>query len=201
MLKFKLKLKLIYDGQLVGQSVLVPGTHVGPVTIFFSPLEIFFRQLRVSYFVAPSLTRGRICNFLYNCFWYLPEQSLLGRSLAELTVIFCCLIWDCVPSSSLLTTRRDLGGLSCYHAKHCSLTLDYTGNFLTNGMGEFEWLKDDNWKYRFFASLQNGGPNNITSSSGKGQRKKIWVHQETLYLGRKSEIIRFWKFPLIRHGP
>jgi hypothetical protein len=29
---------------------------------FFFLLEIFFRQLRVCYFVAPSLTRGRTCN-------------------------------------------------------------------------------------------------------------------------------------------
>jgi hypothetical protein len=60
----KLKLELIYDRQLVGQSVLVPGTHLGRVINFFSLLEIFFRQLRVCYFVAPSLTRGRICNLL-----------------------------------------------------------------------------------------------------------------------------------------
>jgi hypothetical protein len=31
---------------------------------FFFLLEIFFRQLRVCYFVAPSLTRGRACNLL-----------------------------------------------------------------------------------------------------------------------------------------
>jgi hypothetical protein len=46
---------------------------------FFFLLEISFRQLRVSYFVAPSLTRGRVCNLLYNCFWALKEQSLLGQ--------------------------------------------------------------------------------------------------------------------------
>jgi hypothetical protein len=34
-------------------------------------------QFRVCYFVAPSLTRGQVCNLLYNCFWALPEQSLL----------------------------------------------------------------------------------------------------------------------------
>jgi hypothetical protein len=45
---------------------------------FFSLLEISFRQLRVCYFVAPSLTRGRVYNLLYNSFWSLPEQSLLG---------------------------------------------------------------------------------------------------------------------------
>jgi hypothetical protein len=31
---------------------------------FFFHLEIFFRQLRVCYFVAPSLTRRRVCNLL-----------------------------------------------------------------------------------------------------------------------------------------
>jgi hypothetical protein len=36
--------------------------------------------------------RSVIC--LYNCFWALPEQSLSGSSPAELTTIFCCLIWD-----------------------------------------------------------------------------------------------------------
>jgi hypothetical protein len=61
---------------------------------FFFLLEISFRQLRVCYFEAPSLTRGLICNLLYNCFWALPEQSLLGRSPSELTIIFYCLIWD-----------------------------------------------------------------------------------------------------------
>jgi hypothetical protein len=59
---------------------------------FFFLLEISFRQLQVYYFVAPSLTRRRVCTLLYNCFWALPEQSLLGRSPAELTAIFYCLI-------------------------------------------------------------------------------------------------------------
>jgi hypothetical protein len=36
---------------------------------------------------VPSLTRGRVYNLLYNCFWALPEQSLLGRSPAELAAI------------------------------------------------------------------------------------------------------------------
>jgi hypothetical protein len=89
----KLKLKLIYGRQSVGQSVLVSGTHLGPVTNFFL-LEISFRHFQVCYFVAPSLTRGRVCNLLYNCFSALPEQSLLRWSPAELTAIFYSLIWD-----------------------------------------------------------------------------------------------------------
>jgi hypothetical protein len=37
-----------------------PGTHHQLVFL----LEITFRLLRLSYFVAPSLTRGRVCNLL-----------------------------------------------------------------------------------------------------------------------------------------
>jgi hypothetical protein len=80
----KLKLKLIYDRQSVGQSVLVSGAHLGPVTNFSFSLKFPY------YFVAPSLTRGRVFNLLYNCFWALPEQSLLGLSLAEhIPIIYC----------------------------------------------------------------------------------------------------------------
>jgi hypothetical protein len=65
--------------QSVGQSVLVSGTHLGLGDQFFFLLEISFRLLRVCYFVAPSLTRVQVCNLLYNCFWALPEQSLLSE--------------------------------------------------------------------------------------------------------------------------
>jgi hypothetical protein len=61
---------------------------------FFFRHEISFRQLRLWYFVAPCLTRRRVYNLLLNCFWALPEQSLLSRSPAELTAIVYCLIWD-----------------------------------------------------------------------------------------------------------
>jgi hypothetical protein len=38
-MKLKLKLKLIYDRQSDGQSVLVSGAHVGPVTNFSFSLK------------------------------------------------------------------------------------------------------------------------------------------------------------------
>jgi hypothetical protein len=45
---------------------------------FFFLLEIPFRQLRVCYFVVPTLTRGLACNLLYNCFWtYLARAATL----------------------------------------------------------------------------------------------------------------------------
>jgi hypothetical protein len=86
--------ELIYDRQSVGQSVQVSGAHLGPVTNFSFAMKFLFRHLRFCKFVAPSLTRGRVCKLLYNCFWALPEQSLLGRSPAELTAFFYCLIRD-----------------------------------------------------------------------------------------------------------
>jgi hypothetical protein len=59
-----LKSKLIYDRRSVGQSVLVSGAHLGPATNSLFSLKFSLKQFRVCYFVAPSLTRGRICNLL-----------------------------------------------------------------------------------------------------------------------------------------
>jgi hypothetical protein len=71
---------------------------------FFFLLEIFFRQLRVCYFIAHSLTRGRFCNLLYirvyintytwrwgvfaffasrNAFAGMPQEATHGSSLIE----------------------------------------------------------------------------------------------------------------------
>jgi hypothetical protein len=57
-------LKLIYDRQSVGRSVLVSGAHLVPATNFSFSFKFSFRQLRVRYFVEPSLTRGCVCNLL-----------------------------------------------------------------------------------------------------------------------------------------
>jgi hypothetical protein len=77
----------------VSQSVcLGVEPNLGQLTRVSFLLEISYRQLQVCNFVAPSLTRGRVCKLLYNCSWALPEQSLLGRSPAELTGLFYCLI-------------------------------------------------------------------------------------------------------------
>jgi hypothetical protein len=49
----------------VSRPVLLGVRHPsGTRDQFFFFLEIFFRQLRGCYFVAPSLTRGRTCNLL-----------------------------------------------------------------------------------------------------------------------------------------
>jgi hypothetical protein len=45
---------------------------------FFILLEIFFRQLRLCYFVAPSLTRGRVCNLLVQLLLGLTRAVTLG---------------------------------------------------------------------------------------------------------------------------
>jgi hypothetical protein len=84
------KLKLIYDRQSVSQSVLVSGSHLEPMTRFFY-LSDNCRFLDVGH---PHWQEDGSVIYSYNCFWALPEQSLLGRSPTELTTIFYCLIWD-----------------------------------------------------------------------------------------------------------
>jgi hypothetical protein len=86
-----MKMKLINLRPTVSRPVC-PGVRRPSETRdqFFFLLEISFRHLRHCYFVAPSLTRGRVCNLLYSCFWALPEHSLLGRIPVELTTIFYC---------------------------------------------------------------------------------------------------------------
>jgi hypothetical protein len=93
-LGFKLKLKLIYDQQSVGHSVLVSNAHLGPVTNFSFSLKFPLDSCDFVNLVRPLWREGGSVIYLYNCFWTLPEQSLLGRSSAELTAIFYCLIWD-----------------------------------------------------------------------------------------------------------
>jgi hypothetical protein len=45
---------------------------------FFFLLKIFFEQLRLCYFVAPSLTRGRVCNLLVLLLLGLARAVTLG---------------------------------------------------------------------------------------------------------------------------
>jgi hypothetical protein len=61
---------------------------------FLFLLEISFRQLRLCYCVAPSLTWGLICNLLVQLLPGLARAVTLGSNPAELTAIFYCLIWD-----------------------------------------------------------------------------------------------------------
>jgi hypothetical protein len=77
------KMKLNYDRQSVG--VRHPS---GTRDQFFFLLEIFFRQLQVCYFVAPSLTRVRVCKLLL--LLVSSAQSRSGLSPAGLNTIFYC---------------------------------------------------------------------------------------------------------------
>jgi hypothetical protein len=86
----ELEVKLSYDRRSVAQPILVSGSHLELMTRFFFQSW----QLRVSWYGAPSLTRGWIYSTLVNCFWALPEHSLSGPSPAETMTIFYCLIWD-----------------------------------------------------------------------------------------------------------
>jgi hypothetical protein len=59
----------------VGLGVRRPS---GTCDQFLFLLEISFRQLRVCYFVAPSLTRGRVCNLLVQLLLGLARAVSLG---------------------------------------------------------------------------------------------------------------------------
>jgi hypothetical protein len=64
--KSESKPKLYYDRQSVSQSVLVSSTHLGPTTNFSHSLfYYFFRQFRVCWCGAPSLTRNWVCSFQF----------------------------------------------------------------------------------------------------------------------------------------
>jgi hypothetical protein len=99
-----------------------------PRSIFFL-LEIFIRKLRVCYFVAPSLTRGRVCNLLLQ----LDLASAVSRDSRPYfiaPILETRPTWRArspylyppgtgwpsytpghwVPFPSPLTTRRDYGG-------------------------------------------------------------------------------------------
>jgi hypothetical protein len=53
--------RLFCDRRSVSLGVRHPS---GTSDQFFFLLEILFKQFQVCYFVAPSLTRGRVCNLL-----------------------------------------------------------------------------------------------------------------------------------------
>jgi hypothetical protein len=75
------KSKLIYDRRSVGQSVLMSGSHLEPLTRFL--FSVWW--LRDSWCGAPSLTIGRVCNLLVQLLLGLARaESLLGRSPTEL---------------------------------------------------------------------------------------------------------------------
>jgi hypothetical protein len=72
----KLKLKLIYDRRSVGQSVLV-------TRFLFSVW-----RLQVSWCVAPSLTRGWVCNVLVELLLGLARAVTLGSKSRRTQTIF-----------------------------------------------------------------------------------------------------------------
>jgi hypothetical protein len=96
---------------------------------FYFLLEIFFRQLRVCNFVAPSLTKGRVCNLLYNYFFptlvphYIYIAGTDHRENAS-SIIPCYLVageTTCPQSYSLATTivPSCCFGMYLHVAVHC----------------------------------------------------------------------------------
>jgi hypothetical protein len=85
----------ICDRQSVGQYVLVSGRFWGPWPDFICSLVC---HVLASWCSAPSLTRGRVC--ILQC------TSLTAQSREGPVTIYYCLLWNWVPVSSPLTTRK-----------------------------------------------------------------------------------------------
>jgi hypothetical protein len=68
------KLELIYYRQSVGQSALVSGSHLDPITRFL----FFVWRLWISWYVAPSLTKGLVCDLLVQLLLCLARAVTLG---------------------------------------------------------------------------------------------------------------------------
>jgi hypothetical protein len=96
---------LTTDGQSASLSSY-QATNWDPRPIFLSLHGYYFQAITAFWYGAPSLTRGRVSNLLYNCYWALPALSHSGPSHAEFVTISYCLIWDWVPLLSPIMTRR-----------------------------------------------------------------------------------------------
>jgi hypothetical protein len=86
----RFKFKLIYDRRSVGQSILLSGSHLEPMTRFL--FSVWW--LRVSWCGAPSLTRGWVCNLFVQLLLVLARAVTLGFKSRRPTTIVYCLIWD-----------------------------------------------------------------------------------------------------------
>jgi hypothetical protein len=90
--KQKLKSKLYYDGQAVGQSVLVPVTHLRPATNFLTYLWLF---LDSCLFVDVGRPLWReVGSVVFSFCRASPAQSFSDLSPMGLTSIFYCLYFS-----------------------------------------------------------------------------------------------------------
>jgi hypothetical protein len=87
---------------------------------FFYLLEIFFKTVNVCYVIAPSLTRGRVCNWSRSCGRQSGDQFVWvsGLSLGPLTRFYLALlsssdIYFILLSKAPSLTRKRVCSLQC----------------------------------------------------------------------------------------
>jgi hypothetical protein len=137
-------LKLYYDRRSVGQSVLVSGFDLGPATNFSPSLFNYFRQLRVCWCGAPSLTRSRVCSF--QLFLGLASAVFLGSQsrrthehilslffrLTQLGWLPCSCIY--IPRNKVTNQVSIIAHLSVYKDGLCGLVVRVLG-YSSGGLG------------------------------------------------------------------
>jgi hypothetical protein len=88
------KSKSHYDRQSVGQSVLVSGAHLRPATNFSSSLKFSSDSCVSCNFVAPSQTRGLVCNLLVQLLLGLVRAVTLGSKSGRTHGHILLSLWD-----------------------------------------------------------------------------------------------------------
>jgi hypothetical protein len=114
----------------------VSGALLGPVTNFVFLLEISFRQLRLCYFVAPSLTRGRICNLLLQLLLGLATAVTLGSNHGHILLPHLRLPQPGGPGSRIYIPQEQGGsvippGTGFPFCRLLTTCRDYGGGILT----------------------------------------------------------------------
>jgi hypothetical protein len=101
MLFQKFKLKLNYNRQSFGQSVLVSSTLLGPVTNFPFSLKFSLDSCGFVILYRPLWREGG--SVIYCCCWSSPAQSRSGLSPVGLkTIFYCPNSWDSLNLEGLV---------------------------------------------------------------------------------------------------
>jgi hypothetical protein len=164
---------------------------------FLYLLEIVFRQLRVCYFVAPSLTRGWMCNLLL--LLILASTVPLGSESTGLkTIFYCPNSWDSPNMEGqvpvIISPRNRESQL--YPRALCSLSVaSYDGGILSSlhtGLSDVVW----SLKYLTMIKLRRMRWGRYVARTYVSSGKHVWRRNDRW--GGQCGQYRVWPGNLVR---